>query len=60
MTADDALFKKLEFLLVKVMTTSNNFSEIVGFEHILGLLNYFPQNMKHELCEMMLRFFCEK
>lgn len=60
MTADDALFKKLEFLLVKVMTTSSNFSELIGFEHILGLLNYFPPVMKQELCEMMLRFFCDK
>lgn len=42
MNADDALFKKLEFLLAKVMMTSNDFSELIGFENLLGLLNYFP------------------
>jgi hypothetical protein len=56
----DILFKKLEFLLVKVMMTSSDFSELIGFENLLGLLNYFPANMKQKLCEMMLRFFCEK
>jgi hypothetical protein len=56
----DVLFKKLEFLLVKVMMTSSDFSELIGFENLLSLLNYFPPNMKQKLCEMMLRFFCEK
>ena len=46
MSADDSLFKKLEFLLVKVMLTSNDFSELIGFENLLGLLNYFPASMK--------------
>ena len=59
MSADEGLFKKLEFLLVKVMMTSNDFSELIGFENLLGLLNYFPQDMKSKLCEMMLNFFCE-
>jgi hypothetical protein len=54
------LFKKLEFLLVKVMMTSSDFSELIGFENLLSLMNYFPPNMKQKLCEMMLRFFCEK
>ena len=58
MNADDALFKKLEFLLAKVMMTSNDFSELIGFENLLGLLNYFPQNMKQKLCEKMLGFYC--
>ena len=46
MSADDSLFRKLEFLLVKVMITSNDFSELIGFENLLSLLNYFPQSMK--------------
>jgi len=41
-TSDDALFEKLEYLLVKVMTTAQDFSELIGFENLLGLLNYFP------------------
>ena len=45
-TEDTPLFKKLEFLLVKVMMTSSDFSELIGFENLLGLLNYFPQSMK--------------
>ena len=60
MSADDTLFKKLEFLLAKVMMTSNNFSELIGFENLLGLLNYFPQNMKQKLCEKMLGFYCSQ
>jgi len=59
MSADDTLFKKLEFLLVKVMMTSGDFSELIGLENLLGLLNYFPQNMKQKLCQKMLIFFCE-
>lgn len=58
MNADDTLFKKLEFLLAKVMMTSNDFSELIGFENLLGLLNYFPANMKQKLCEKMLGFYC--
>ena len=58
MNVDDTLFKKLEFLLAKVMMTSNDFSELIGFENLLGLLNYFPQNMKQKLCEKMLGFYC--
>lgn len=46
MSADDTLFKKLEFLLVKVMMTSSDFTEVIGFENLLSLLNYFPENMK--------------
>lgn len=60
MSADDTLFRKLEFLLLKVMMTSGDFSELIGFENLLGLLNYFPQNMKQKLCEKMLIFFCEQ
>ena len=54
MSADDALFKKLEFLLVKVMMTSSDFTEVIGFENLLSLLNYFPENMKQKLCEKLL------
>jgi len=59
MSADDSLFRKLEFLLVKVMMTSNDFSELIGFENLLSLLNYFPQSMKQKLCEKMITTFCE-
>ena len=59
MSTDESLFKKLEFLLVKVMMTSGDFSELIGFENLLGLMNYFPAGMKQKLCEMMLTFFCE-
>jgi hypothetical protein len=58
-TSDDALFEKLEYLLVKVMTTAQDFSELIGFENLLGLLNYFPVQVKNKLCEMMLNFFVE-
>jgi len=58
-SSDDALFEKLEYLLVKVMTTAQDFSELIGFENLLGLLNYFPVSVKNKLCEMMLNFFVE-
>jgi len=48
---------KLEYLLVKVMLTAKDFSELIGFENLLGLLNYFPTAVKNKLCEMMLTFF---
>ena len=46
--------------MVKVMMTSGDFSELIGFENLLGLLNYFPPSMKQKLCEMMLGFFCQQ
>ena len=60
MSADDRLFKKLEFLMVKVMVTTGDFSELIGLENLLGILNYFPDSMKQKLCEMMLGFFCQQ
>lgn len=56
MTNEDTIFRKLEFLLVKVMMTSADFSELIGFENLLGLLNYFPTGMKEKLCEKMMIF----
>lgn len=53
----DSLYMKLEYLLVKVMMTAKDFSELIGFENLLGLLNYFPTSVKNKLCEMMLNFF---
>jgi hypothetical protein len=58
-SSDDNLFTKLEYLLVKVMTTAQDISELIGFETLLGLLNYFPVSVKNKLCEMMLNFFVE-
>lgn len=53
----DSLYMKLEYLLVKVMMTAKDFSELIGFENLLSLLNYFPTSVKNKLCEMMLTFF---
>lgn len=58
-TSEDGLYMKLEYLLVKVMMTSKDFSELIGFENLLGLLNYFPTSVKNKLCEMMLNFFAQ-
>jgi len=58
-TAGDGLYMKLEYLLVKVMITAKDFSELIGFENLLGLLNYFPTGVKNKLCEMMLIFFVQ-
>jgi hypothetical protein len=56
---EETMFKKLEYLLVKVMITSKDFSELIGFENLLSLLNYFSASVKNKLCEMMLLFFVE-
>lgn len=56
---NDGLFKKVEYLLVKVMVTAKDFSELIGFENLLGLLNFFPIGVRNKLCEMMLNFFVE-
>lgn len=58
-TAGDSLYMKLEYLLVKVMMTAKDFSELIGFENLLGLLNYFPSGVKNKICEMMLNFFVQ-
>lgn len=55
--SNDGIYMKLEYLLVKVMLTAKDFSELIGFENLLGLLNYFPTSVKNKLCEMMLNFF---
>jgi len=60
MSNNDSIFKKLEFLLVKVMMSGSDFSELIGFENLLSLLNYFPETMKQKLCDKMLLFFCEQ
>ena len=39
--------------------TAQDFSELIGFENLLGLLNYFPVSVKNKLCEMMLKFFVD-
>jgi len=41
------------------MVVSKDFSELIGFENLLGLLNYFPASVKNKLCEMMLNFFVD-
>lgn len=58
--SDEGIFKKLEYLLVKVMMTAKDFSELIGFENLLGLLNFFNNTVKTKLCEMMLNFFVEE
>ena len=55
----DNFYMKLEYLLVKVMMTAKDFSELIGFENLLGLLNYFPVSVRNKLCEMMLNFFVD-
>lgn len=58
-SSGDGIYMKLEYLLVKVMLTAKDFSELIGFENLLGLLNYFPTAVKNKLCEMMLNFFIQ-
>ena len=41
------------------MTTAQDFSDPIGFDTLIGLLNYLPESSKSKLCEMMLNFFVE-
>jgi hypothetical protein len=58
-STNEGLYKKLEYLLVKVMMTAKDFSELIGFENLLGLMNFFPVSVRNKLCEMMLGFFVD-
>lgn len=39
------------------MLTAKNFSELIGLENFMSLLNYFSNTVKHRLCEVMLDYF---
>lgn len=54
---DEELYQKLEHLIIKVMLTAKNFSELIGLENFMSLLNYFSNTVKHRLCEVMLDYF---
>jgi len=39
------------------MLTAKNFSELIGLDNFMSLLNYFSSAIKHRLCEVMLDYF---
>jgi len=54
---DEEMYQKLEHLIIKVMLTAKNFSELIGLDNFMSLLNYFSANIKFRLCEVMLDYF---
>lgn len=54
---DEELYLKLEHLIIKVMLTAKNFSELIGLDNFMSLLNYFSNSVKHWLCEVMIDYF---
>ena len=39
------------------MLTAKNFSELIGLENFMSLLNYFSSKIKYRLCEVMVDYF---
>ena len=54
---DEQMYQKLEYLIIKVMLTAKNFSEVIGLDNFLSLLNYFSSSVKFRLCEVMIDYF---
>lgn len=54
---DEELYLKLEHLIIKVMLTAKNFSELIGLDNFMSLLNYFSNTVKYRLCEVMIDYF---
>lgn len=57
---DEEMYQKLEHLIIKVMLTAKNFSELIGLDNFMSLLNYFSANIKFRLCEVMLDYFSQQ
>jgi hypothetical protein len=39
------------------MLTAKNFSELIGLDNFMSLLNYFSAKVKYRLCEVMIDFY---
>jgi len=39
------------------MLTAKNFSELIGLDNFMSLLNYFSNKVKYWLCEVMIDYF---
>jgi hypothetical protein len=39
------------------MLTAKNFSELIGLDNFMSLLNYFSNAVKHRLCDVMTDYF---
>jgi len=44
---DEELYLRLEHLIIKVMLTAKNFSELIGLDNFMSLLNYFSNTVKY-------------
>ena len=51
---DDELYQRLEELIMVIMKTAKDFSEIIGMENFMQLLNFFSSSIKLRLCEIMI------
>ena len=51
---DDELYQRLEELIMVIMKTAKDFSEIIGMENFMQLLNFFSSSIKLWLCEIMI------
>uniref|UniRef100_A0A7S3KFV3 Uncharacterized protein n=1 Tax=Euplotes crassus TaxID=5936 RepID=A0A7S3KFV3_EUPCR len=57
---DEELYQCLEQLILIIMKTAKDFSEIIGLENFMSLLNYFSSGIKLRLCEIMVDYYLKQ
>jgi uncharacterized spore protein YtfJ len=57
---DEELYQCLEELIMIIMKTAKDFSEIIGLENFMSLLNYFSSGIKMRLCEIMIDYYLKQ
>jgi hypothetical protein len=57
---DEEIYQKLEELIMIIMKTAKDFSQIIGLENFMSLLNYFSSNIKLRLCEIMIDYYLKQ
>ena len=57
---DEELYQCLEELIMIIMKTAKDFSEIIGLENFMSLLNYFSSGIKLRLCEIMIDYYLKQ
>ena len=57
---DEEIYQMLEQLIMVIMKTAKDFSEIIGLENFMSLLNYFSSGIKLRLCEIMIDYYLKQ
>jgi len=57
---DEEIYMRLEELIMVIMKTAKDFSQIIGLENFMSLLNYFSSGIKLRLCEIMIDYYLKQ